>query len=300
MQDYRGKWLYEPQTILFEVEGPIASITLNRPDHRNALDGQMLSEMHDAMLEADDRQDIHVVVLQGAGRDFCAGYDLKLSYAGRGERTELGEHRYREAGKRFDDDCWSMERTQRWALVMASLHKPVIAKLHGNCLAGGCDIALSCDMIVAADDALIGYPATRANGTPPAHMWTYHIGPQWAKRMLFTGDRVRGRDAAKIGLVMESWPAEQLDAKVAALAAKVGATDHELLAAHKRVVNIALELMGAGGMQRIAAELDARAHQSSGPRRTRFKSDMAEHGLKVALRNRDAPYGDGIIHLRED
>lgn len=300
MKDYRGKWLYEPETVLFEVEGAVATITLNRPEQRNSLNGQLLSEMHDAMLEADDRQDVNVIVLQGAGKDFCAGYDLKLSYEGRGEKTELGDYKYREATKRYDDDCWSMERTQRWTTIMAALHKPVIAKIHGNCLAGGTDIALACDLIVAADDAKIGFPATRANGTPPAHMWTYHVGPQWAKRMLFTGDRVLGKDAVKIGLVLESWPADELDAKVAELAGKVGATDAELLSAHKRVVNMALEQMGAGQMQRIAAELDARAHLSTGPRRMQFKSDMAEHGMKVALQNRDAPYGDGFIHFRED
>ncbi|KHK89162.1 crotonase/enoyl-CoA hydratase family protein [Novosphingobium malaysiense] len=300
MKDYRGKWLYEPETVLFEVDGPVAYITLNRPEARNALNGQMLSEMHDAMLEADDRTDINVMVLQGAGKDFCAGYDLKLSYQGRGEKTEMGDYKYREATKRYDDDCWSMEKTQRWALVMPSLHKPVIAKVHGNCLAGGNDLALACDLVIAADDAKFGFPATRANGSPPAHMWTYHVGPQWAKRMLFTGDKIRGRDAVKIGLVLESWPVEELDARVKEMADKVGAVDSELLSAHKRIVNLALEQMGAEQIQRMAAEIDARAHLSTGPRRMQFKADMAEHGMKVALKNRDAPFGDGYVHFRED
>ncbi len=300
MKDYRGKWLYEPETVLFEVDGAVATVTLNRPDRRNALNGQMLSEMHDAMLEADDRQDVNVIVLQGAGKDFCSGYDLNLAYEGRGEKTELGDFKYREAGKRFDDDCWSMERTQKWSLVMPEIHKPVIAKVHGNCLAGGTDLALACDLVIAADDAKIGFPATRANGTPPAHMWTYHVGPQWAKRMLFTGDKILGGDAVKIGLVLESWPAEKLDEAVNDMARRVGAVDSELLAAHKRVVNMALEQMGADRMQRIAAELDARAHLSTGPRRMRFKSDMKDHGLKEALKNRDEPFGDGFVKFRDD
>lgn len=298
METYRGKWLYEPQTVLFEVEGPVARVTLNRPEVRNSLNGQLLSEMHDAMLEADDRTDINVIVLQGAGKDFCAGYDIKLAYEGRGEKTQLGDYHYREATKRFDDDCWSMERTQRWTTIMAALHKPVIAKIHGNCLAGGTDLALACDLVIAADDARIGFPATRANGTPPAHMWTYHVGPQWAKRMLFTGDKISGADAVKIGLVLESWPAEALDQAVAEMARRVGAVDAELLSAHKRVVNMALEQMGAGTMQRVAAELDARAHLSTGPRRTRFKQDMAESGMKEALKNRDEPFGDGFVKFR--
>ena len=298
MKDYRGKWLYEPETVLFEVDGPVARVTLNRPEARNALNGQILSEMHDALLEADDRQDVNVIVLQGAGKDFCAGYDLNLAYEGRGEKVELGAYKYREAGKRFDDDTWSMERTQRWTTIMAAIHKPIIARIHGNCLAGGTDLALACDLLIAADDAKIGFPATRANGTPPAHMWTYHVGPQWAKRMLFTGDRITGADAVKIGLVLESWPADQLDAGVSEMAKRVGAVDAELLSAHKRIVNLALEQMGSVTIQRLASEMDARAHLATGPRRTRFKQDMKEHGMKEALKNRDAPFGDGFVHLR--
>ena len=95
MKDYRGKWLYEPETVLFEVEGPVATVTLNRPEARNSLNGQLLSEMHDALLEADDRTDINVIVLQGAGKDFCAGYELNLAYECRGEKAELGDFKSR-------------------------------------------------------------------------------------------------------------------------------------------------------------------------------------------------------------
>lgn len=298
MQDYRGKWLYEPEQILFDVEDAVATITFNRPDKRNALNGQMLSEMRDALLEADDRMDVNAIVLCGAGKDFCAGYDLEQAYEGRGEKTQLGNYVYRKAGQRFDDDCFSMERTQENALVIPAIHKPVIAKVHGNCLAGGTDIALSCDLVIMADDARIGFPATRANGSPPAHMWIYHCGPQWAKRMLFTGDKMTGVDAVKIGLALESWPAEELDGAVDALAKRVAAVDQELLSAHKRIVNLALEQMGASTLQRLAAEVDARAHLATGPRRMRFKADMKEHGLKEALKNRDEPFGDGYVRVR--
>jgi enoyl-CoA hydratase len=299
VKDYHGKWLKAPELVLFEVEDAVATITFNRPEARNALSVPLLTEMRAALLEADDRLDINAIILCGAGKDFCAGYDLVQSYQGRGETTTHGNYSYRVATERFDDDCWSVERTQEIALCIPALHKPVIAKVHGNCLAGGTDIALSCDMIVAADDARIGFPATRANGTPPAHMWTYHVGPQWAKRLLCTGDKISGRDAARIGLVMESWPADELDGTVAELARRVALVDQELLSTHKRIVNLALEQMGAGTIQRLAGELDARAHLSTGPRRTRFKQDMKEHGLKEALKNRDAPFGDGIVRLRD-
>ena len=197
----------------------------------------------------------------------------------------------------IDDDCWQLEQTQKKTLAIFDIHKPVIARVQGNCLAGGTDLALMCDMVVAADEARIGFPAARANGTPPQNMFIYHVGPQWAKRLLMTGDWISGRDAARIGLVMDSVPAAELDAKVDELARRVALVDAELLAAHKRVVNLALELSGARTMQRLSAELDARAHLSRGPRRTQFRADMAEHGLKTALKNRDEPFGTGQVRV---
>ncbi len=300
---YSGKWLVQPEEILFEVSERIARITLNKPDKRNALSPRTLQELHDALLEADDRLDVNVVILQGAGKDFCAGYDLGGVYAGRkaeGEAAAAEAPSYRSSSGSYDDDAWFMERQQALTTVIFDLHKPVIARVQGNCLAGGTDLALMCDFVIVADEAKIGFPAARANGSPPNHMWIYHCGPQWAKRILMTGDSVRGRDAVTIGLALESAPADQLDAAVDELARRLSFVDNELLSAHKRIVNLALEAMGARTIQRLAAENDARAHLSKGPRRTRFKADMAEHGLKTALTNRDAPFGDGIIRLRED
>jgi enoyl-CoA hydratase len=297
MEDYRGKWLDRPKTVLFSVANAIATITLNHPEKRNAIGTEMLTELHSAMLEADDRTDVNCIVLEGAGKDFCAGYDLVGAYAGNAEGgTE--QHSYRSTNATVDDDAWALERSQALSTIMFDIHKPVIAKVHGNCLAGGTDLAFACDIVIASNEAKIGFPATRANGCPPNHMWIYHCGPQWAKRMLFTGDTLSGADAASIGLVLDSVPADELDAEVAALAARVAAVDSELLSAHKRIVNLALEQMGAKTLQRLAAENDARAHLSRGPRRTQFRADMAENGLKEALKNRDAPFGNGRITIR--
>jgi len=297
---YNGKWLNDPQEVLFEVSDRIARITLNKPDKRNALSPRTLQELHDALLEADDRLDVNVIILAGAGKDFCAGYDLTGVYAGRRAESEIDASAYRSSSGSYDDDAWFMERQQALTTVIFDLHKPVIARVQGNCLAGGTDLALMCDFVVVADEARIGFPATRANGSPPNHMWIYHCGPQWAKRLLMTGDSVRGRDAVTIGLALESAPADQLDAAVDELARRLSFVDNELLSAHKRIVNLALEAMGARTIQRLAAENDARAHLSKGPRRTQFKADMAEHGLKTALTNRDAPFGDGVVRLRSD
>lgn len=297
---YRGKWLNDPKEVLFEVADRVARITLNKPDKRNALSPQTLQDLHDALLEADDRLDVNVIILQGAGKDFCAGYDLAGVYAGRQAESEIEASAYRSSSGSYDDDAWFMERQQALTTVIFDLHKPVIARVHGNCLAGGTDLALMCDFVIVSDEAKIGFPATRANGSPPNHMWIYHCGPQWAKRMLMTGDSILGRDAVTIGLALESAPADRLDACVDELARRLSFVDNELLSAHKRIVNLALEVMGARTIQRLAAENDARAHLSKGPRRTQFKADMAEHGLKTALTHRDAPFGDGIVRLRRD
>lgn len=289
-----GRYLKSTDCIQFEVADRVARITLNRPEKRNAISGRMLGELHDALIEADALADVNVIVLAGAGKDFCSGYDLGDIYSA----EEGGSEAYRSRNGTLDDDCWSVEQIQRQLMIIFDIHKPVIARVHGNCVAGGTDLALMCDMVIAAEDARIGFPAARANGTPPNHMWFYHVGPQWAKRLLMTGDRVSGRDAARIGLVLDAVPADELDAEVDELARRVSHIDAELLSAHKRVVNIALELSGARTLQRLSGEMDARAHLSQGPRRSQFKADAAQHGIGQAVKNRDAPFGDGMVRIR--
>ncbi|ASG22218.1 MULTISPECIES: crotonase/enoyl-CoA hydratase family protein [Azospirillaceae] len=298
MSDQR-KWLKSADTLLFEVADGVATITLNRPEKRNALGAQMLEEFRQALLEADDRTDVNVILMRGAGRDFCAGYDLMGSYGGAGDAAPAYDPaQYRTRAGTLDDDIWNLARQQDLTLILLDLHKPVVAEVQGNCLAGGTDLAFSCDLVIVADDAKIGFPAARANGTPPTNLWLYHCGPQWAKRMLFTGDTISGLDAARIGLALESYPPDRLADEALALARRIAHVDAEILATHKRVVNLQLELAGARTAQRFAAELDARAHLSQGPRRRRFRQDMAESGLKEALKQRDAPFGDGRVRLR--
>lgn len=293
------KYLRSTDYLLFEVSDRIARITLNRPEKRNALHPAMLAELRDALTEADALNDVNVVILEGAGKDFCAGYDLVGAYAGykEGEAPRWDDSQYRSTNASIDDDCWNLEQTQKLTLALFDMHKPVIAKVHGNCMAGGTDLALMCDFIICSEEAKIGFPATRANGTPPNQMWVYHVGPQWAKRLMMTGDCIWGRDAARIGLVLDAVPAAELDAAVNELARRISFVDAELLSAHKRIVNAALELQGARTLQRLASEMDARAHLTKGPRRSQFKADMADHGLKTALKNRDEPFGDGMVSV---
>jgi enoyl-CoA hydratase len=293
------KWLKSTDCVAFDVRDDVARITLNRPEKRNALSAKTIRELHQALLEADDRRDANVILLSGAGRDFCAGYDLTDSYGGSAdEGPDYDPAEYRTRAGTLDDDIWNLERQQDLTLIMLDLHKPIVGKVQGNCLAGGTDLAFSCDIVLAADDAKIGFPAARANGTPPTNLWFYHCGPQWSKRMLFTGDTISGLDAARIGLVLEAYPADEIDAQADEMVRRIACVDAEILATHKRVMNMQMELAGAKLSQRYAAELDARAHLSQGPRRAKFRKDMAEKGLKEALTNRDAPFGNSRVALR--
>ena len=275
------------ENIRYEERDRVAYITFNRPEKLNALSGDLLEELNRALWEADNRVGVHVVVLSGEGRAFSAGYDITPGNRG----TTEGYRRGSIDGQHFDDNTWNLERSQRFRMALFDMHKPVIAKVHGYCLAGGTDVALLCDLVIVADDTVIGFPPVRAQGAAPNHMWLYHMGPQWAKRLLFTGDSISGVDAARLGFALESVPADQLDAHVDALAARLAMLDYELLAAQKRQVNLGLELMGARTLQRLAAEIDSRGHQA--PSSQEFDRISKEQGLKSALEWRDTKFGDG-------
>jgi enoyl-CoA hydratase len=279
------------ETIIYEKEGGKARITLNRPEKLNALSFKLQRELNQALWEADNDTQVHVVILRANGRAFCAGYDLTPMQSPRpGDAGEKYAAVYRGATS-LDDDIWQLERQQREQMAIWDMHKPVIAQVHGYCLAGGTDLAFLCDIIVAADDAVFGMPPVRAMGSPPNHMWTYLAGPQWAKYFLLTGDSVSGRQAAEIGLVWKAVPAGELEAEVEALASKMEMIDVELLSPNKRIVNMAMELMGARTMQRLAAENDGRAHQAPAVRE--FGRIAMTQGLKAALEWRDSKFGDG-------
>ncbi|MPY96077.1 MAG: crotonase/enoyl-CoA hydratase family protein [Acidimicrobiia bacterium] len=272
--------------IIYEVEGGAARITLNRPEKLNAISRQMLREMHDALWEADDDTSVHCVVLRGAGRAFCAGYDL----AAAPESNERDGRVYR-SGKSFDDDSWQLEKAQRLRMAFFDMHKPVISQVHGYCLAGGTDLVTLTDMVICAEDARFGFPPARDLGVLPTQMWLYHVGPQWSKRLLLTGDTVTGAEAAQIGLALKAVPADVLEAEVEQLVDRLTMVDRELLAANKRIINLGLELMGAKTLQRLAAETDARGHQAASAEG--FRRSAREKGLREALRERDAKFGDG-------
>jgi len=274
-----------------EAEG-VVTVTLNRPDKRNALTLGMQAALADALWEADEDTSVHAVILTGAGRDFCAGYDLAGGGADSAPRTAFHETgRTYRGGRSLDDDAWQLERAQRYRMALFDMHKPVIAEVRGYCLAGGTDLAFLCDMVIAAEDARIGFPPARDLGALPNQMWVYNCGPQWAKRLMLTGDSITGAEAQAIGLVMKAVPEADLAAETRGLAQRLALIDPDLLSANKRIVNLAMELMGARTLQRLAVENDVRGHNTRGA--DGFREAVREKGLKAALRARDAPFGDG-------
>jgi enoyl-CoA hydratase len=283
------------ENILYQVENGRARITLNRPEKLNAISLPLQTELNEALWEADNDRAVHCVILKGAGRAFSAGYDLTGSgYTNQVSRVHAAENQYRGATT-IDDDAWQLERQQRLRMALFDMHKPSICQVHGYCLAGGTDVALLCDMIVAADDALIGFPPARDLGALPNNMWLYNVGPQWAKRLTMTGDMISGKEAQQIGLVMKSVPREHLEAEVEQLADRLALIDPDLLAANKRIINLGLELMGARTLQRLAAENDVRGHNTAAA--AGYRKSVKEIGLRETLRARDAKFGDGRVRV---
>ena len=268
-------------TILYGTDGGKARITLNRPDKLNAISWQMQQELRDALWAADRDPQVHVAILRGAGRAFSSGYDIT---------PPPGDITHAATAHSMERDIWYLEQAQQMRMALWDMHKPVIGQVHGYCLAGGTDLVFLCDIVLAAEDARIGFPPVRAMGSPVGHMWTYLGGPQWAKRMLLTGDMISGKEAERAGFVLKAVPSEELEAEVEALADKMALIDVDLLAANKRIVNMAMELMGARTMQRMAAERDAIGRQS--PVVHEFYRRAKEDGLKAAVEWRDAKFKD--------
>lgn len=279
------------EDIQYDVVDGRARITLNRPEKRNALSLRMQSELAETLWEADDDKAVHSVILRGAGKSFCAGYDL-TRYGSEAPDSRLAspDRSYR-SHRSLDDDAWQQEKAQRCRMALFDMHKPCVAQVHGYCLGGGVDIALLCDMVIAADDAVFGFPPARDLGSLPNNMWIYHTGPQWAKRLTLTGDTVTGREAQQIGLVLKAVPVEHLEPEVEQLADRLALIDPELLSINKRAVNAALELMGARTLQRIAVELNSRGHNTDAA--ANYRKSVKEHGLKEAVKARDRKFGDG-------
>lgn len=279
----------EYSSLLYETDGRQAHITLNRPERLNAIDSVMPREIRRAVEQANADPAVHVIVLAGAGRSFCSGYDLKAF-------AEAGQGTQRAVWDPMKDYRFMKQNTDDFMSLFHSL-KPTICKVQGHAVAGGSDIALCCDMVVMADDARIGYMPARVWGCPTTAMWVYRLGAERAKRMLLTGDTIDGRQAAEWGLVLESVPADELDARVAELAERVAGVPTNQLAMQKLMINQAYENMGLQTTQILATLFDGITRHS--PEGRWFQELAATRGFHEAVEWRDSgreiPEGDGSV-----
>ena len=277
--------------LLYERDGRVATITLNRPERLNAISARMPSEIAAAVERANADDEVHVIVLRGAGRAFCSGYDLKDFAEKPGENVGA-----QDPTKAWDPmaDYYMMSRCTRDFMSLWRSHKPTLAVLHGDAVAGGSDIALCCDLVVMADEARIGYPPARVWGCPTTAMWVYRLGPERAKRMLFTGDLVHGPEAKALGLVLDSVPAEKLEARVQSLVDRMSGVPRNQLMMQKMVINQAIDSMGLAQTQMFATVFDGITRHS--PEGVWFKQRAEAVGFKQAVRERDsgAPIAEGV------
>ncbi len=265
--------------VLYDRDGRIGRITLNRPEVMNAIDDDLPRELAEAVARADADREVHVMVLSGAGKAFCSGYDLAHYAEASGPNKVVQEMPWDP----MQDFQFMWANTQAFMSLFRAM-KPVICKVHGCAIAGGSDIALCADLTIMGDNAQIGYMPARVWGCPTTAMWVHRIGPEMAKRMMFTGDKITGLEAANMGLVLKSVPDGQLDSEVGALAARVASVPINQLAMQKMVINSAIEAQ-IHQTQRLATVFDGIARHS--PEGMNFKARVGEVGWKQAVRERD-------------
>ncbi|MGD1922814.1 MAG: crotonase/enoyl-CoA hydratase family protein [Paracoccaceae bacterium] len=268
--------------VVFETDGRIGRITLNRPDVMNAIDDKLPQALADAVRMANDDPPVHVIILSGAGKAFCAGYDLDFyAQSAAGPGREITQEMPWDPIKDFS---FMKRNTDLFMEVFRSL-KPVICKVHGYAVAGGSDIALCADIVVMSETAEIGYMPARVWGCPTTAMWVYRLGPERAKRMLLTGDRIDGREAERLGLVLKAVPEDQLDQEVETLAERMAGVPVNQLAMQKLMINQALENMGLASTQTLATIFDGITRHS--PEGMAFKHRAESAGWKQAVQERD-------------
>jgi len=268
----------------------VARLLLNRPERLNAINDDMPGEIRAAVEWADADETVHAIIVEGAGKGFCGGYDL-VGYAESDEDHPCQQER--DPWDPMVDYAHMKQNTENFMALWRS-RKPTIAKVHGAAAAGGSDIALCCDLLVMAEDARIGYMPTRVWGCPTTAMWTYRLGPARAKQMMFTGDLISGKQAADWGLANLAVPADELDAAALKLATRIASVPSSHLAMHKLVVNQVMLNMGLEQSQTMATIFDGITRHN--PEGLWFRRHAQAHGFKSAIEWRDSgrpiPEGD--------
>lgn len=265
--------------VLVDTPSPgVRRITLNRPEKRNALNHELRGGLIAALREADSDDEVRCMIVRGAGTCFSAGYDL-------GGGNEGQEYPSYTAG---GDGQWPRHVTETWMGIW-DLAKPVLAQVHGYCLAGGSELATGCDLVYVAEDAQMGYPAVRF-GVPDMHFHAWFLGMRAAMEMMVTGDSISGVEAVRLGWANRAFPAERLDEEVLAIARRIALVPTDIVSLNKRTVHRAMDAMGIRAAIRAGTELCA-----LGTKQESFQAFIAridEVGLKAALQERDEPFHD--------
>jgi len=293
-------------TLTYETADRICRITLDRPERGNGLTRTLIEELAAAVEHADLDPAVHVILLAGNGKGFCGGYDLVDSAEDQGfEGGEVAGDLPPGAPIRPEvmaanhdpDGTWDpmvdhamMSRNVRAFMTLFHATTPVVCKVHGFCVAGGTDLALCSDLLVIAEDAKIGYPPARVWGSPTTAMWAARLGPQRAKRLLFTGDSLSGAEALEWGLAIEAPPPERLDERAEALVRRIARMPKNQLQMMKLLVNQQVYSQGLHATQLLGTVFDGIARHT--PEGHAFQQQAAAAGFRTAVRQRDQPFGD--------
>jgi enoyl-CoA hydratase len=261
------------RVLIVEDIGPIRRLTLNRPSKLNALDSALVEALSEALSDAANHLEVRVIVIAGAGRSFCAGYDLS---------EEPGPE------SALDTLTNSLDRL----LEVFDHPSPVIAQVHGHCLAGGCDLMMMCDLAVASDDAVFGQPEIRFGSTVIAQVMPWLIGARRAKELIMTGhDRLDATEAQRIGLINRVVPRDRLEEETMRLANELAVVDRVAMSLTKRAINRSWEAAGFRQALIEGVELGAEIESARVPEREEFDRIASERGLEEAIRWRDERFG---------
>ncbi|MPY96813.1 MAG: crotonase/enoyl-CoA hydratase family protein [Actinophytocola sp.] len=281
-----------PETLRTETEAGVRSIVLARPEAYNTITPQLRDELARAIDEADADPDVRVILLRADGPAFCAGYGLDWS-------TEM------QAEESTSDRVWDSAMDMRLMSTFVDTYmklwyatKPTIAAVHGWCIAGGTDMVLCADMVIAGEGASFGYPPSRVWGTPTTAMWVYRLGFERAKRYLLTGDEIPAPEAADVGLILECVPDDELLDRATSLARRMAQVPTNQLQMLKLLCNQTAENMGLASSRTLGTLFDGVArHTKEGKD---FVARATEAGFRQAVRERDDPFGDYGSRRRTD
>jgi len=265
----------EPILLADDPAPGVRRLTLNRPNKRNALSNALRGALFDALESADQDPGVRVIVIRGAGVCFSAGYDLAgvgaLPFHTAGAQGQWARH--------VVEGCFRM-----WDLA-----KPIIAQVHGWCLAGGSELAFACDLVYIAEDAQVGYPAVRTMSPPDNQFYPWLMGMRAGMELMLTGDSISGTEAVRLGFANRAYPLADLESETLAIAERIAKVDPELAQLNKRLVHRQMEAMGLRAGLRAGTDLHALGWHTKASRE--YMAKMRE-GVKEALTARDATFGD--------